>query len=107
MKRTRSRLERRLLSVFAAFGLGLAMVVVGVAALDSRLVVGVSLIWILAVLFYALRAFRCPLCGAALLYYPLGAALRWLRASPRLCPRCRTDYDAALTELGRGSRRST
>lgn len=106
MKRDGRRLERRLAATFGAFGLGVIAVVAGVAILDSRLVVGLSLCWILAVMLFALRAFRCPLCGAALLYFPIGVALRWLRSSPRLCPRCRTDYEAAASELGRGTGRS-
>ena len=106
MRRDRSRLGRRLMATTTAFAIGVVAIILGVAFLDSRVIVGVSLIWIFAVLLFALRAFRCPLCGAALLYFPIGVAWRWLHASPRLCPRCRTDYDAATAELGRASRRS-
>lgn len=106
MRRDRSRLGRRLLATAAAFAIGLVAIILGVAFLDSRVAVGAALVWIFAVLLFAMRAFRCPLCGAALLYFPIGVAWRWLNASPRLCPRCRTDYDKAMAELGRTARRS-
>jgi hypothetical protein len=69
--------------------------------------VGLSLVWIFATLLFAMRAFRCPLCGARLLYFPITVAWRWLHSSPRLCPRCRTDYDAAMAELEQTSRSPT
>jgi hypothetical protein len=102
----RKSLRSRLGWTGAAFALGVAAVVIGVALLDSRPVVGIALSWVFAVLFFAFRAFRCPLCGAALLFFPIGVAWRWLRSTPKLCPRCRTDYEIAAAELGRGTRRS-
>jgi len=107
MTQDRSRLRSRLRWTGAAFVLGVAGVVVGVAVLDSHAVVGYALLWIFLVLLFAYRAFRCPLCGAALLFFPLGVAWHWLRSSPKLCPRCRTDYESAAAELGRGTRRSS
>ncbi len=106
MTHGRSGIGRRLRWTAVAFVLGAAAVMVGVAVLDSRVVVGVALLWILLVLFYAFRVFRCPLCGAVVLFFPVGVAWRWLSTTPRLCPRCRTDYEAAAAEIGRGTRRS-
>ncbi|MGD8278644.1 MAG: hypothetical protein PVH00_11485 [Gemmatimonadota bacterium] len=106
MTRAYSSVGRRLRWTATAFAAGVVAVLVGVAVLDSRAVVGFALFWIFLVLFYAWRTFRCPLCGAVVLFFPLGVAWRWLRTTPRLCPRCRTDYEAAAAELGRGPRRS-
>jgi len=107
MTHARSSIGRRLRWTGAAFALGVLVVVLGVAALDSPTIVGGALLWILLVLFYAYRVFRCPLCGAIVLFFPVGVAWRWLSRTPRLCPRCRTDYEAAAAELGRGTRRSS
>ena len=107
MTRNPDPVDKRLLAVFLAFVLGLLVVVLGVAAFDSRAVVGAALVWILAVLWYAFRAFRCPLCGATFLFFPVRTAWRWLWESPRKCPRCRTDHDAAAAELAREKERSS
>lgn len=107
MKRNQSPLEQRLLLVFLAFMLGLLFVVLGVALFESQVLVGAALVWILAVLLYAAHVLRCPLCGATLLYFPVRTAWRWLRESPRKCPRCRTDYEAAVAELASGKGRSS
>lgn len=106
MNRNRSAVEQRLFAVFLAFLLGLVVVVLGVAFFESQVVVGIALLWILVVLLYAGHTFRCPLCGAVVLFFPVRTAWRWLRGSPRKCPRCRTDYDAAVAELARGKGRS-
>jgi hypothetical protein len=105
MTHARGTLERRLRWTAAAFALGVLAVVLGIAVLESRAVVGIALVWIFAVVLYAFRAFRCPLCGATVLFFPIGVAWRWLSTTPRLCPRCRTDYETAAAELGRGNRR--
>jgi hypothetical protein len=106
MTQGRNSIGRRLRWTAAAFALGVAAVVAGVAVFDSRVVVGCALLWIFLVLLFAFRVFRCPLCGAVVLFFPIGVAWRWLRTTPRLCPRCRTDYETAAAELGRGTRRS-
>lgn len=105
MTHARGSIGRRLRWTVAAFALGVFGVVLGVAVLESRVVVGLALLWIFLVLFYGYRVFRCPLCGAVVLFFPIGVAWRWLTTTPRLCPRCRTDYEAAAAELRRGTRR--
>jgi hypothetical protein len=95
----------RLAVVIGAYVAGLSGVILGVVVWSSPTVVGVALAWLTVVGIYAWRAFRCPLCGASVFNAPARAAVRWVIRTPRLCPRCRADYDAALVELRRGARR--
>ena len=98
-------LNWKLAIVFAAFGAGFVAVVLGVAVLQSSTVVGISLAGMTVVVVYAWLTFRCPLCGSSVFNAPARAALRWVLRTPRRCPRCRTDYEAALQEVQRSGSR--
>jgi hypothetical protein len=93
--RRTSDTTRRVIAFAAAYGIGLAALMVAIAAADSRIAAGIALAWILGVLLYARHELRCPLCGASVLNASVGSGLRWLAAANRRCPRCRANYDDA------------
>jgi hypothetical protein len=105
--RRTSDTTRRVIAFAAAYGIGLAALMVAIAAADSRIAAGIALAWILGVLLYARHELRCPLCGASVLNAGVGSGLRWLAAANRRCPRCRASYDdaAAARSPARGEER--
>jgi hypothetical protein len=105
--RRTSDTTRKVIALAAAYGIGLAALMVAIAAADSRIAAGIALAWILGVLLYARHELRCPLCGASVLNAGVGSGLRWLAAANRRCPRCRASYDdaAAARSPARGEER--
>lgn len=93
------RINRNLALVFGAFTVGLLIVLSGVVIFDSRRVVGFALAWLTGVVMYAWLTFRCPLCRAAVFNSPALAAFTWILHQPRRCPRCNTEFEAALREV--------
>jgi len=100
----RAKLNRQLALMFGAFGLGLAAVLAGILILDSRVFVGFAVAWIMVVVLFARRQFRCPLCHASILMAPVSESVPWILGRTRRCPRCRTDYDEAMAAVSAGSR---
>lgn len=92
-------LNRKLAFVGGAYALGFFVVMLGVAVLDSRRVVGFALAWLTGVVMFAWQVFRCPLCGASVFNAPAWKAIGWILRSPRSCPRCRTEFAAASRAL--------
>lgn len=94
----RRRVNRQLAAVFTAFALGVVGVLFGILVLDSRIVVGFAVAWIMGVLLVGRQLFRCPLCRASIFLAPVSVSLPWVMGRSRRCPRCRTDFEAAVAE---------
>jgi phage FluMu protein Com len=75
---------------------------IAVAVVDSPLIAGLALAWILAVILYARHTLRCPLCGASVLNAGVGKGVSWLAGRDRRCPRCKAGYEEAVSARVRG-----
>lgn len=92
-------LNRKLAVASSAFALGFFIMMLGVAAYDSRRVLGFALAWLTGVVMYGRLQFRCPLCLAAVFDAPALKAIGWILRPPRRCPRCRTEFADAKQTL--------